>query len=45
MLQVIRKIFKSISRSFAQSKYNDICRGLYIKERTPKTFGTKIRSR
>lgn len=40
------KAFIELIRGFVRGeRYKDLCRGLYISEDIPKTYGTKIRRR
>lgn len=42
---MLRELISLIRDIEKQSRYEDICRGLYLKERLPKTFGTHIGGR
>lgn len=40
---MLRKLFRLVLDVLYSVRYEDICRGLYIKEERPKTYGTKIK--
>lgn len=40
---MLRDLFRLILDILHSVQYKDMCRGLYIKEERPKTYGTKIR--
>ena len=45
MIRILRDLFRLITDILHSERYEDICRGLYLKEKRPKTFGTKIRGK
>lgn len=39
---MLKKLIKLLIGFINEDKYADTCRGLYIQEKLPKTYGTKI---
>lgn len=42
---MLRDLFRLIFDMLRSAQYEDLCRGLYLQEKQPKTYGTRIRGK